>query len=329
MGGCSRCRSSLGALKTKRCMASSIQINKIAVYTGHRDCVYTLERGATDNLFFSAAGDGMVVLWDLERPDSGELVARVENSVYAIRYLPDRHLLLIGHNMEGLQVIDLARKKILTSVALPKAAIFDLALSARSQSVFVGLGDGGLAVLDAETFALKKIVRLSGKSVRALALREEKQELAVGYSDHLIRVFDTHSLELKHELAGHTNSVFTVAYSPDGEHLLSGSRDAHLRIWAANDAYAEYGALVAHMYTINHLAYRPDGKYFATCSMDKSIKVWEAATFRLLKVIDRARHAGHGTSVNKLFWSGHRNQLVSCSDDRTISVWDINFQQEV
>jgi len=71
------------------------------------------------------------------------------------------------------------------------------------------------------------------------------------------------------------------------------------------------------------VAYSPNGRYFATASMDKSIKLWEAATGRLLRVVDRARNAGHGTSVNKLFWSGRQNRLVSCSDDRSLAVWQI------
>jgi hypothetical protein len=43
-----------------------------------------------------------------------------------------------------------------------------------------------------------------------------------------------------------------------------------------------------------------------------------------LKVIDKARHAGHGTSVNKLLWTP--NRLLSASDDRSISAWDIELQ---
>jgi WD40 repeat protein len=59
--------------------------------------------------------------------------------------------------------------------------------------------------------------------------------------------------------------------------------------------------------------------------MDKSIKVWNSNEFKLLKVIDKARHAGHGTSVNKLVWTSFNNQLVSASDDRTLSIWQIIF----
>jgi WD40 repeat protein len=304
-------------------MASNVQVQKIITLTGHRDCVYTLERSGAENVFFSAAGDGMVVAWDLNNPEHGELVAKVSTSVYALRYIPTRNLLLIGQNQEGLQVIDLKDKKILKSVPLPKVAIFDILYTTELHKVFVAMGSGAVCVLDGNTFELQTIIRKSDQSARSLAYNKFTQELAVGYSDNTIRVYDGESLALKHELASHTNSVFTVAYSPDGKLLLSGSRDAHLRVWEVKQEYRERGYTIAHMYTINHIAYSPDGRHFATCSMDKSIKVWDAQTFKLLKVIDKVRNASHGTSVNKLFWSAHQNQLVSCSDDRTISVWDI------
>ncbi|MFD2513783.1 WD40 repeat domain-containing protein [Pontibacter locisalis] len=306
-------------------MAGKVQVQKLTTLTGHRDCVYTLEQSGKNSTFFSAAGDGMVAAWNLNEPEIGELVAQVSSSIYALRYVPERNLLLIGQNQEGVQVIDLDNKQVLKSVALPKVAIFDICHVAGQHKAFVAMGNGGICVLNSESFELKTIIRKSDQSVRCLAYNTFSDELAAGYSDNTVRVFDAGSLDLKYELKSHTNSVFTVAYSPDGKLLLTGGRDAHLRVWEVEQEYKERGYLIAHMYTINHITYSPDGTHFATCSMDKSIKLWDAQTFKLLKVIDKVRNASHGTSVNKLFWSAHKNQLVSCSDDRTISVWDINL----
>jgi WD repeat-containing protein 61 len=301
------------------------QVQKLATLSGHHDCVYALTGAATQPVFYSAGSDGFVVAWNSDVPEQdGELVARVENSVYALRFLPERNLLLIGHNFQGLQVIDLNQKRLVHATALPPVAIFDIAYSESQQRLYVAMADGTLAVLHSQDFRLLQLLRLSDKSLRCLALHEQRQELAVGGSDLLIRVLDSASLAVKYTLEGSTNSVFTAAYSPDGQQLLTAGRDAHLRVWDVENGYREQQTIIAHLFAINHVAYSPDGQFFATCSMDKSIKLWDAETFRLLRVLDKARHAGHGTSVNKLFWSGRRNRLVSCSDDRSLAVWELH-----
>ena len=127
------------------------------------------------------------------------------------------------------------------------------------------------------------------------------------------------------EWQAHSNSVFTLAYSPDLKWLISGSRDARLKVWLTEEKFGLFEEIPAHLYAINHLAFSPDGKHFVTCSLDKSVKVWHTDSLTLLKVIDKARHAGHGTSVNKLLWSTFQHQVLSASDDRTISSWDVIF----
>jgi WD repeat-containing protein 61 len=64
---------------------------------------------------------------------------------------------------------------------------------------------------------------------------------------------------------------------------------------------------------------------FVTCSMDKSLKVWDSNNFKLLKVIDKARHAGHATSINKVLWSSYNQQIISVSDDRNVSIWHVEI----
>ena len=119
--------------------------------------------------------------------------------------------------------------------------------------------------------------------------------------------------------------MFTLHYTPDNNFLISGSRDARLKVWEVSSDYKQVAEVVAHLFAINHMAFSPSGKHFATGSMDKSIKIWVAKELKLLKVIDKARHAGHGTSVNKLLWTSFNDELVSASDDRTLSVWRLKF----
>ncbi|MBC7921818.1 MAG: WD40 repeat domain-containing protein [Ferruginibacter sp.] len=301
-----------------------MKVDKIATLTGHRDCVYALEGADEPHRFFSAGGDGLVVQWNLQNPSDGELIARVPASVYAIRYRRETDQLWVGQNFEGIHVIDLRKREEQKSLKLTAAAIFDIQFW--DDYALVGASDGTLIVVSVPDLAVRKHLRASDKSVRCLALNPLRREVAVGYSDSFIRVFSLDDFRLKHAFEAHANSVFTLAYAPDYRYLLSGSRDAHLKIWNAEPPYALHQSIVAHTYAINHVTYRPDGRLFATGSMDKSIKVWDAHAFRLLKVIDRARHAGHGTSVNKLLWTEYANQLVSGSDDRTLSVWETGFE---
>ncbi len=298
-----------------------MQIQKLDSFGGHRDCVYTLENSLQPGQFFSSGADGLVVRWNLNRPDQGELVARVPASVYAMALDPSSGLLWVGQNYEGLHLIDPATKTEVSSLKLTSVAIYDIKLY--QQRAFVALSDGVVVVLDIPALTIRSHLKASDKSARTLAINPVEREFAVGYSDHAVRIFDLETLQLKRVMLAHTNSVFTLAYSPDFQFLLTAGRDAHLKIWDVEANYALHQDIVAHLFAINHLTFSGDSKLVATASMDKSIKIWDAYTWQLLKVVDRARHAGHGTSVNRLLWPDFSGVFVSGSDDRTISVWKI------
>jgi len=300
-----------------------IQVEKLFSLDGHMDCVYSLESGSTPNIFYSAAGDGMVVEWDLKNPENGQLISRMKNSVYALNFRPDENVLLVGQNFEGIHFIDTSSRQDDGSIQIPKAQIFDI--KNHDNRVFVGTSEGTLYVLDFESRAWIKKIKLSDKSIRTIAINEKLGDIAIGLSDNTIRILDLNDLTPKYLINAHKLSVFSLVYDPDTNNLISGSRDAHLKIWSSIDQYQLQDSVVAHMYAINSISISPNNRYFVTCSMDKSMKVWDLTTFQLLKVIDRSRHAGHATSVNKVLWTDHSDQVLSCSDDQKISVWDLRF----
>ncbi len=303
---------------------SKIQVNKSHTLTGHNDCIYALKEGVDPRYFYTGAGDGLVVEWDLDHPKDGVLLARLPHSVYALEVDPKRNFLIVGHNYEGIHVIDLEEKMESWNLKLSSAAIFDLKVF--GDELFVATGDGVLIVVDMQMRAVKRQVKLSSKSIRVLAIAPEKKHLALGFSDHSIQVLDLAADAVpKARLEGHSNSVFALGYSPDEKILVSGGRDACLKFWST-DRYLLEENVVAHLYAINYLSFREDGKFLVTCSMDKSLKIWEMTSRNLLKVIDKARNAGHGTSINKVFWSTYSGVIVSVSDDRSIAIWQIEAQ---
>ncbi len=300
---------------------SKIQVNKLHTLTGHNDCIYALTEGSDPRFFYTGAGDGMVVEWDLDNPKDGKLIAKLPHSVYSLVVDRERNLLVIGHNFEGIHVIDLNENKEIWSLKLTDQAIFDLKVF--GTELFVGTGDGVLIIVDMLERSIKKHIKLSSKSIRVIAVAPIKRQLALGLSDYSIKVLDlANGNQPIANLSGHTNSVFALGYSPDEKMLISGARDAHLKFWNTINYTLEEN-IVAHMYAINYLSYREDGKCLATCSMDKSIKIWDVENRKLLKVIDKARNAGHGTSINKVLWSTYSGNIVSVSDDRTISIWQL------
>ena len=300
-----------------------INVNKLYSLDGHIDCIYSLEGGLTDNFFYSASGDGMVVEWDLMDPESGTSVLQTKNSVYALHCRTEDNTLLAGQNFEGLHLIDLVSRQEVGSMQVSKAQIFDI--KSHGDRLYVASGDGCLYVIKYPDLALIKKVKLADKSIRCIAINEALGELAVGVSDNSIRVLDLDAQKQKYLINAHKLSVFSLVYNPVNNHLISASRDAHIKSWNAYEHYALEHSVAAHLYAVNSLSISPERQYFVSGSMDKSVKVWELDSFKLLKVIDRSRHAGHATSVNKVLWTGYKNQMLSCGDDKKISIWDLTF----
>ncbi len=297
-----------------------IKVTKINELDGHKDSIYVIEP-VSKTKFLSSGGDGMIALWDLESGVDAALLAKVPNSVYAIKYIPEFNKALVGHNYEGVHEIDLEQQKETRSVQCIEGTIF--AIEYLDGEVLIGDDKGILTVLDFVTFTVKQKIQIATKSIRTIAISNDT--IAVGTSDNQIILLDKEKKKKTIHENAHLKSIFALRYNKDKLYSVSG--DAHFKEWDLQ--LKKVDDVVAHMYATHDIAFRQDFRYFATCSMDKTIKIWESKTNQLLKVIDVGRFDSHKSSVNKLWWSPFKDQLVSCSDDRKIMIWDINIKDNV
>jgi len=292
---------------------STLQIERIDTFSGHRGPVYALEIGV-DSLFYSAGSDGWVVQWNLAKPDLGKVIAQIEGSVYAMK-LDAAGILWIGHNYEGIQGIQVADQTQVFAIPTKGLSIFSIAFV--GPNAWIGHNEGLITVVDIATKSVVKHIKASATSVRCFCVLADNS-VAVGYSDGFVRIFDS-EYQLVRDFKAHDSSVFSLQ-SRGGE-LYSVGKDARIKRWS-ND-FQLLNEVIGHIYAIHDIQFSPDGKWFATASMDKTVKVWESETLALRKVLDASRHGGHKNSVNKLIWSSFDDLLVSASDDKNLSIWKI------
>jgi WD40 repeat protein len=165
---------------------STLQIERIDTFSGHRGPVYALETG-TESLFYSAGSDGWVVQWNLAKPDLGKVIAQVEGSVYALN-LDSEGILWIGHNYQGIQGVRVADQSLVFSIPTTGLSIFSIEFV--GSTAWIGHNDGLITVIDLASKAVLKHIKASEKSVRSI-LQLADNKIVAGYSDGFIRIFNS------------------------------------------------------------------------------------------------------------------------------------------
>ena len=301
-------------------------VRKVAQFDGHTGAIYTLEQATEPHLFYSGSDDKMVVEWNLAHPHQNRAIAKLTQKAFALKYIPEKQLLLVGNYTGGIHVIDLIKNKEIKLLQLHHTIIFDIQYLPDKEWFFAMAADGTYSVWTVNGFDLVTNQRLGDYKLRSIDFCEQRNEAAIGCGDGTVRIIDIDTFEEKSILIGHTEafSVNTVKYHPNGTFLLSGSRDAHLNLWDLDNNYKLAHQIPAHNYAIYSIVFSPDGNHFATGSMDKTVKIWDANEVELLLRISPGEQDGHTNSVNKLMWSNYNNYLLSTGDDRTIKVWEIS-----
>jgi len=301
-----------------------MEVELVSELTGLDGSVYSLEKAGNSNRFYSGSNDQIVVEWDLEQMQPVKAVASLPSRSYALKYIPEHNLLVVGNYDGGMHVIDLEAGKEIRLFQLHTKTIFNIEYDQKRKRVISLSADGSYAVWSLPDFQLLHHEVLTHLKVRCVAFRVDKDEMAIGCGDGTIRIIHTETFQQLAQLEGHAVdfSVTCLAYTPDKKQLISGSRDARLNFWDLKSGYELVNKIPAHNFAIYSIVFHPSKPFYATGSRDKTIRIWELGKIRPIRTIDFSI-GGHKNSVNKLLWSDFNDYLISTGDDRSIKVWKI------
>lgn len=287
----------------------------IQVFKGHRGAIFSL-LPLDENTFLAADGNGAVVQWNTNSPETGLLKIQIPAGILCLT----RHQqqIYIGTLTGSLYYVSLTQSKSEHQTQYFSGSIYIVQYI--DNQIVTGNYNGKLQVLDAENLQILRTISLSTKSIRSILCDTVHKEWIVTCSDSKAYILDDSTFEIKQVLIFHQDSVFCAALLHQQQPiLLLGSKDARLSVWRRNDSDWQLDHVIpAHLFTINDIAVSPSQRVFATASRDKSVKLWSADNFELLKVMNIEKDPqAHLHSVNRLLWL-NEHTLLSASDDRRI-----------
>jgi WD repeat-containing protein 61 len=289
--------------------------------TGHEGSVYTLEHGPEPEIIFSGGSDKLVSAWNINALEDVKGIVNVGSVIYALKFIREKNLLLIGVSGGGMHVVDLQQKKETRFLIHHQQGIFDIQYSLKNNRVYTASAEGTITSWTLDTLLPLKTLQLCKEKVRAIAIEKQQEILVAACGDGTIRIVDAVQFNEISQVKAHESSVNCIAFHPDGKRLISGGKDAYLRIWDFED-FELMQSIPAHNYAIYSIAFSAGQNIFATASRDKTVKIWDAETCSFLIRLDNEKSGGHNHSVNKLLWL-EDGMLMSTGDDRRIIGWKV------
>ncbi len=254
-----------------------LTINKAFVFTEHDAPVYSLETHGS-KAFFSGGGDRIVSLRDTKVDSKAKGIVNTGSTIYSLKYISDKNILLSGVAGGGMYVIDLNLKKEIHFLVNHEKGVYDIKYSSKHNKIITAGGDGKISAWSGYDFSFLKSHSLCKEKIRCIALDKDEDIAAVGCGDGTVRLFRLDEFEEIYRLSAHTLSVNALFFHPFMNIIISGGKDAYLNFWNS-DNFELFHSIPAHNYAIYSIEFSPSGNYFATSSRDKTIKIWDAESF--------------------------------------------------
>lgn len=286
----------------------------ISFFEGHRGAVLSLVGNLEDNFFYSSGSEGLIVRWQADVPNEGQVLIKLAGYVSALAYDNVKNFIYAAVNHKGIYVIDAKTGQVIHCVDLPAISFGTIHLA--GNYVVLTTNQGEIILLEKGSYKIGKRIdtQLGDFSKIATGLDFLWYVDANGIRNINLRDINVKGVEIR--LRDKINSVGLL------HNNLVGLTDNSIKLWDLKKHKLKYelidpGSPCYQFLSINE----------KTSSLYVLSSTNEFYNYRLTKkgiqLIEKTRFS-HKGQINKLLWIENYKFVISASADKKIGVWQIN-----
>ena len=322
---------------------------------GHRDDVNAISFSPDGAMLASAAGDGLVVLWN---GSTGKRVRTLRGHVSGLNGVAwsANGKRLVSGGADGTIKIWSVDDRLEIKFDVCESGPWNAPVSPDGTFLVAACSDQGIGIWDLSNGT--KLGLLPERSANAAVISRNGTHILPGGHDKMVRYWDRSSQTEARVFEGHRSSVFgvdlhaggkiaasvssdrtvrlwdltgatdpaildsmqagmySIAFSPDGGLLAAGSTTGEVGVWRMSDKKR----IATWLFGEHALSLRfsPDGKILAASGVAGSVGLWDAKAMKLVRVLK-----GHTNSVYALAFTPDGDRIATASYDRTVRIWDM------
>ncbi len=131
----------------------------ISYFEGHGGAVTSLVKADIEQTFYSGGSEGLIVRWNLAKPNEGEVLLKLSGYISALVLEPVSNTLYATVNHKGLFSIDIKSRKVVKKIETPSTSFGKMEMSTNFIALSTNIGE--LLLIDKESLSIKQRIRSS------------------------------------------------------------------------------------------------------------------------------------------------------------------------
>lgn len=281
-------------------------------FEGHGGAITSLTKGNNEQSFYSAGSEGLIVQWNLTKPNEGDVLIKLRGLISAIKYEHTSNTLYAAVNHKGLFVIDIETRKILKTVDIPATSFGKMELT--NKFIMLSTHIGELLIIDRETYAIKERIVSGLKEPPAFIVENDN----VWYStDQGINWF---------EIISKVKATINLAEKPSAIKLL-GARllftlSNGLYVWNLAKRKVEIVGEWEESLEINRICINPTKSNVIILGKSGVLVKYKIEKKKITKL--DSIQIEHNGRINDILWIENHKFVITAGSDKKIGVWQLN-----